>query len=135
VGVEADRDHRGSDPARELDELVRASERHGGLLLQLADGGQSVRAVAVALLRVDRATREDPHSTHEAGLGRALDEEQFESLRGAAQEDHACRLTGPRRWSVVQLLTGSRTLRSSHRLTLHVGNLGRMAKTTGELAE
>ena len=104
------------------------------LLLQLADRRQPVRAVAVALVGVHGAAREHPHPAHEAGLRRALDEQQLERLPTAAQEDHARRLPRARRRSGVQLLARPGTLGCAHRLTLPVGNLGRMTKTTPEYA-
>ena len=66
VGVEADHDLGGRDPARELHERAGVGDDDAGLLLQLAHGRDAVGRVALALVGVDRAAGEDPHAAHEA---------------------------------------------------------------------
>jgi hypothetical protein len=85
VGVEADGHFGRRDPARELDERGRVGQLEANFLTGLADGGEPVRAVAFALVGVDRSARKDPRAAHEALLGIALGEQHLE-FRGSAPE-------------------------------------------------
>ena len=133
VRVEADLHLGGGDPARELDERVRVLEGDRRLLAQLADRGHAVCRVAVALLCVDGAAGEHPHAPHEARLGRAPDEQQFELRVSTAEQDHARSLARGGGWAGVVRLARSRALAvlwRAHRLTLPAANLWRMTDTT-----
>ena len=79
---------RGVIHCENFDERRRVDAGDAGLLLELADGGEPVRRVALALVRVDRAAGEDPDAAHEARLRRAPHEQQLERRVAAAQHDH-----------------------------------------------
>jgi rubredoxin len=107
VRVEPDLDHRRRDPARELHERGRVDAGDAGLLLELAHRGGAMRDVALALVGVDRAAREDPRAAHEPRRRVALDQQYLERLLAAAQDDDRRRLARLARLSGVQLLPGA----------------------------
>ena len=87
--------------------LPGVADRDPGLLLELADRGGAERAVAVPLVAVDRPAGEHPGAAHEAGVRVALDEQDLERARAAAEQDH--RAGGARDGALaeVQLLSGA----------------------------
>jgi hypothetical protein len=86
---------------------VRAAEPQPGLLLDLAHAREPVGEVAL-LAGVHGAAREHPRAAHEPLGGIALDQEDLERLRAAAQDDHGRRLTRlDRRRAKVELLPGT----------------------------
>ena len=105
VGVEPDLDLGRRDPARE------AHERAGSTPAIAASSASSRTAaarwalVALALVRVDGAAREDPGAAHEPRRRVALHQQHLERLRPAAQDDHRRRLAGHRGRAVVELFS------------------------------
>ena len=51
-----------------------------------------MRLIAFAFVGVNGAAREDPEATHEAGIGRALHEQQLKCLGPSTQKNHRSRL-------------------------------------------
>ena len=90
--VEADRDHRRRDPAREAHQRVRVRQRDAGLLGDLAHARGAVRGGALAVVGVDGAAGEHPGAAHEPLRRVALDQQHLEPLGAAAEEDHRRRL-------------------------------------------
>jgi rubredoxin len=68
---------------REGDERIRVRQRDSSLLADLTD-----RSGAVRLGFVDAAAGEHPGAAHEPRLVRALDEQDFEALGAAAENDY-----------------------------------------------
>jgi hypothetical protein len=105
------------DPARERHERGRVVEGDARLLVQLAHGGRAMGRVvlgvgvpaSVSFDDVHGAAGEHPDAAHEARLRRALDEQDLDRVRAAAEQDHARRLPrGDHRARLVQRLSGRR---------------------------
>ena len=90
-GVEAGRDHRWGDPAREQHQLLVRGQLDRRLLGQLAHRAGPVARLALTVLGVDGAAGEDPDVGHELGLGAALQQQHLElavAVLAAAAQEH-----------------------------------------------
>src|SRR4051812_32115116 len=105
------------DPARVLHQGRGVDPGDAGLLVELADGAHPVCLVALALVRIDRATGEHPGAAHEARRGIALDQEELEVVRAATHDDDRRGLPGNRLGAgLVELLAGPGAVDLTHAL-------------------
>jgi hypothetical protein len=84
--------------------LARAKAAIAGFVRRKGTG--NVGLIAFALMSINGAAREDPEATHEAGIGRALHEQQLKCLGPSTQQNHRGCLARKRRFArFIQFLS------------------------------